>query len=115
MTLPPSLFFGRERGMAFFLGFLAFIIVVLPMVGLSPPLQLALSLVFSLTLIFGAFAIIQHRVIVWLIVVLAVSNFAADLTDFIPAHRPVSLETTLRLVCLAILVCMTLKKILSPG
>jgi Ion channel len=75
-----------------------------------------LSFFLVLTLISGAFATIQHRILIYLVVVLAVSALAGDLIDeFVPSHSFPALETTIRLVCLSILVFMTLKRTLRPG
>jgi hypothetical protein len=116
MRRPLTIFFGGDRGMAFFLAFLVLTTIFVPMITLSQFWRVALSLVFVATLISGAFAIIQNRVLIYFVVVLAISTLAADLTaEFAPAHGSSTIETTLRLVCLSILVIMTLKRTLRPG
>jgi Ion channel len=102
--------------MVFFLAFLVLATIFVPMVDLPLMGQLALSLIFVLTLISGAFATIQHRIFVGLVITLAISTLAVGLVDeFAPSHISSSLETTLRLSCLSILVIMTLKRTLRPG
>jgi len=113
---PVSFFSGRDRGMVFFLAFLVLATIFVPMVALSQAGRLALSFIFVLTLISGAFATIQHRITIYLVIVLAVSTLAVDLVaEFAPSHGSPALETTLRLACLSILVFMTLKRTLRPG
>jgi hypothetical protein len=109
-------FLGRDRGMVFFLAFLIFTTIFVPMVTLSLVGRLVLSLTFALTLIFGASATIQHRPVIYLVVALAVSTFVVDLfAELAPGHGVASVDTTLRLGCLSILVTMTLRRTLSPG
>ena len=113
---PVSIFFGRDQGMVSFVGFLALAMMVVPMVSLSRAGQLALALVFVLTLILGATVIIQRRVVVYLVAALATSTFGVDLISGVrPSHRLAALDTTLKLACLSILVLMTLKRTLRPG
>jgi hypothetical protein len=113
---PLSIFFGRDRGMVFFLAFLVLTTIFVPMVTLSQVGRLALALIFVLTLISGAFATIQHRIAIYLVVGLAMSALAVDLIgEFAPSYSPPALDTTLKLVCLSILVFMTLKRTLRPG
>lgn len=102
--------------MVFFLAFLVLTTIFVPMVVLSQLGRVALSVIFVLTLISGAFATIQHRFAIYLVIALAISTLAADLTsEFVPARSSATLETALRLVCLSILVFMTLKRTLRPG
>jgi hypothetical protein len=116
MTRPISLFFGRDRGMAFFLAFLVVTTIFIPMVALAQFGRVALSFIFVLTLISGAFATIQHRPSVYLVVLWALLTLAVDLiAEFAPSHSSPALETTLKLVSLSILVFMTLKRTLRPG
>jgi hypothetical protein len=116
---PVSIFFSGDRGMVFFLAFLVLTTIFVPMVTLSQLGRLALALIFIFTLISGAFATIQHRIAIYLVVGLAVSAFAVDLTgEFAPSYSRPALNTTLttlRLACLSILVFMTLKRTLRPG
>src|SRR5262245_23482108 len=111
-----SIFFGRDRGMVFFLCFLTLTAIVLPMVALSQLGRLALSLTFALTLILGAFATIQRRIVIYLVIGITISTFAVDLiSELAPAHGLPAVDTTLKLVCLSILVLMTLKRTLRSG
>jgi hypothetical protein len=75
---PLSLFFGRERGTVFFVAFLSLTTFVLPVVPVSQVGQLALSLSFALTLVFGAFATIHHRGVIYLVIGLTLSALAVD-------------------------------------
>lgn len=114
--LPVSIFFGRDRGMVFFLVFLVLTTIFVPMVTLSQVGRLALALIFVLTLISGAFATIQHRIAIYLVVCLAMLTLAVDLIgEFVPSYSRPAIVTTLRLACLSILVFMTLKRTLRPG
>src|SRR5215468_4999327 len=106
-----SIFFGRDSGMVFFLAFLILAAILVPMITLSRAGRVGLSLVFGLTLIFGAFATIQRRIVTYLVVGLTLSTFAADLMcEFAPSYGSPELETALKLVCLSILVIMTLRR-----
>src|ERR1700687_832983 len=111
MSGPVSIFFGRDRGMAFFLAFLVLATIFVPMVTLPLLGRCALSLIFVLTLISGAFATIQNRIFISLAVTLAISTLAVSLVnEFAPSRYSSALETALRLACLSILVFMTLKR-----
>jgi hypothetical protein len=111
-----SVFFGRERGMAFFLVFLTLATVVMPMFDVSPLGQLALSLIFALALIFGSLAIMRRRIGVYLVVALTVSTFTVDVFAGFRSFRALaSIDTILKLVCLSILAFITLKRTLRPG
>jgi hypothetical protein len=111
-----SIFFGRERGMVFFLAFLVLATIVLPSFNFSQLGQLALSLIFALALIFGSFVIIRSRIVIYLATGLTISTFAVDVIVYSgPSHGLVSLDTSLKLVCLSILAFITLKRTLRPG
>src|SRR6185369_2936839 len=111
-----SIFFGRDRDMAVFLAFLVLTTIVVPMTTLSRFGQVALSLVFAITLVLGAFATINHRLgaysVVGLTMLTATINVVGEL---VPSHGLVALAILLKLACLAILVFMTLKRTLRPG
>src|SRR5439155_10928653 len=112
---PVSIFFGRDRGMVFFLAFLVLTTIIVPMVTLSQIGRLALSLIFALTLIFGAFATIQHRIAIYFVIGLTMATFAVDLISEIGSwHSPPGLDTPLKMACLAILFFMSLKVTLLP-
>ena len=102
--------------MVFFLAFLVLTTVALLTVSLSQVGQLALALIFVLTLIFGAFATIQRRSVVYCVIALATSTLTVNLIAGIaPSHSLVTLVTILRLCCLSILVFVMLKRTLRPG
>jgi len=102
--------------MVFFLAFLVLTTIFVPMVTLSQLGRLALSLIFALTLIFGAFATIQRRIVTYLVVALTMSTLAVDLiAELAPSHSLPALDSTLKLACLSILVFMTLSRTLRPG
>ena len=65
--------------MSFFLAFLVLTTIFVPMVTLSQLGRIALSLIFVLTLISGAFATIQQRIVIYLVVALAMSTLAVGL------------------------------------
>ena len=102
--------------MAFFLAFLVITTVVVLMVPLSLLGRLALSLTLALTLIFGACATIQRRAAIYLVVGLTVSSFVVDLIAEIGILQGLAkFDSTLKVVCLSVLVFMTLKQTLRPG
>ena len=102
--------------MVFFLAFLVLTTIFVPMVTLSFLGRIALALIFVLTLISGAFATIQQRIAIYLVVGLAMTTFAVDcIGEFAPSYSLPALDTTLKLTCLSILVFMTLKRTLRPG
>jgi hypothetical protein len=102
--------------MVFFSVFLVLTTIFVPMVSLSQLGRLTLALIFALTLIFGAFATVQHRIIIYLVVALTLATLAVDLiAELAPARSRPVLDTTLKLACLSILVFMTLKRTLRPG
>src|SRR5260370_11540292 len=112
---PVSIFFGKDRGMVFFLAFLVLTTIFVPIVTLSQLGRIALALIFALTLISGAFATIPHRIAIYFVVGLAMSTLAVDfIGEFAPSYSRAALDTTLKLVCLSILVFMTLKRTLPP-
>jgi voltage-gated potassium channel len=113
---PVSIFFGTDRGMVSFLAFLVLTTFVVPIFTLSQLGRIAVSLSFLLTLTFGALATIQDRFLKFLVVAITVSALATDLiAEFEPAYASFEIATTLKLVCLSILVVMTLKRTFRPG
>jgi len=112
---PTSIFFGTDRGMAFFLGFLVFTTIFLPMLTLSFFGRISLSVSFGLMLVTGAFATIRHRALRYLVAGLALSTFTIDLGAEFTTYSLSIWETSLRLICLSVLVLMTLKQTLRPG
>jgi len=102
--------------MVFFLGLLVLTTLILPVIALSHAGQLALSLAFALTLVFGAFATIHHRALIYLVFGLTIATFTSDLmVELDPSHALTALNTALRVACLSILFCMTLMRTLRPG
>jgi len=102
--------------MVFFLAFLIFTCIFVPVVTLTQVGRIVLSLTFALTLIFGASATVQHRYVLYLVVAFAVSTFAVDvIAELVPAYGLPVVDTTLKLVCLSILVIMTLRRTLRNG
>ena len=118
-TSPPplstSIFFGRDRGMVFFLTFLILTTVFIPMIDLSQPVRVGLSFFFVVTLISGAFATIHHRILICLVVVLAVLTLPWIWSVNPPSAQFTGIGERLKLACLSILVFMTLKRTLRPG
>src|ERR1051326_7481851 len=112
---PTSIFFGTDRGMAFFLGFLEITTVFLPMLTLSLFGRISLSIFFGLMLVTGAFATVRHQALRYLVAGLALSTFTIDLAAEFTTYRLSIWETSLRLICLSVLVLMTLKQTLRPG
>jgi voltage-gated potassium channel len=111
-----SIFFGMDRGMPLFLGFLVLTTIVLPVVTLSQAGRLALSLAFALMLIFGAFATIRHRAAIYLVVGLTIATLVVGVVSELGrSHGFAALDTALRVLCLSIMFCMTLKRTLRPG
>jgi hypothetical protein len=111
-----SLFFGRDRGMVFFLAFLGLTTIVVPTVTLSLFGRAALAFVFALTLVLGALTTIHHRIVVYCVVALAMSSLLVDLVaNLRPSHGREVLDTALKLATLSILLFMTLKRTLRPG
>jgi Ion channel len=111
-----SIFFGEDRGMVFFLGFLVLTAIVLPAIRLSQLGWIVLSPTFALTLIFGSFATIRHRIFVYFVILLAISAVAVDvMTQFALRLGSPVVDSALKLCCLSILLSMTLKRTLRPG
>jgi len=112
---PTLIFFGKDRGMAFFLGFLVITTVFLPMLTLSLFGRISLSVFFGLMLVTGAFSTIRHQAMRYLVAGLALSTFTIDLAAEFTTYGLSIWETSLRLICLSVLVLMTLKQTLRPG
>jgi hypothetical protein len=112
---PTSIFFGKDRGMALFLGFLVLTTIFLPMVTISRFGRLSLSLFFVVTLNSGAFATIRQTFTKYLVVGLSFATFTVSLAAEFTTHRLPILETSLRFTCLSVLLVVTLKRTLRPG
>ena len=78
--------------------------------------RLALSLAFAIMLIFGAFAIIHHRAVIYLVIGLSISTFAVDLIIEIGrSHGLAAFDAALKVASLVIMFCLTLERTLRPG
>lgn len=102
--------------MAFLLAFLTLATIALPTFNFPQIGQLVLSLIFALALIFGSFAIIRRRGLIYVVIGLTISTFVVDVVDVLtPSRGLAALDTTLKLVCLLILATMTLNRTFRPG
>jgi hypothetical protein len=102
--------------MSFFLAFLVVITIFVPMVGLSRPGRIAIDLIFALMLLSGAMATVRQRMLIYLIVVLTILEFTADLmVEFNFSFSPMGWDSALKVFGMAILVVMTLKQTFLPG
>ena len=110
-------FWREDRHLSFFLAFLVLTTIFVPMVGESRPGRIAIDLIFALMLFSGAIATVEKRMLMSLIIALTILEFTADLiVEFNPSFSPKRWDTTLKVVCMAILVVMTLKQtFLLPG
>jgi hypothetical protein len=100
--------------MVFFVAFLSFAAIVMPM--LSQVGRLVLSLIFALTLVFGAIATIRRLVLIYFVIGLGVSTFLVDLiAELTPTGGFPVVDAALRLASLLILLFMTLKRTLRSG
>ena len=102
--------------MVFFLALLVLITVLVPVIEVSRLGRLALSVVFALVLVSGAFATIRHRIFIGLVVALVVSTFALSvIAEFDPRFISPVLQTASKLVCLSVMVSMTMRQTFRPG
>lgn len=109
-------FWREDRLLSFFLAFLVLITIFVPMVGLSRPGRIAIDLIFALMLLSGAMATVRQRMLMYLIVVLTILEFTADLiVEFDPSFSPMGWDSALKVFGMAILVVMTLKQTFLPG
>jgi Ion channel len=114
--VPLFPFWVEDKGLSFFLVFLVLVTIFVPMIHLSRYGRIGLGLVFALMLFSGAVASIRHRILMYLIIVLTVLEFAADLiVEFDPWFSHPAWDTTLKICGLAILVVMTLRQTFRPG
>jgi hypothetical protein len=113
---PVPMLFGRDRGMVSFVAFLTLTTIVLPVVKLSQLGRLALSLMFALTLIFGAYTTIRHRIVIYVVTALTVATFVVgSIAEMHPSEALAALDTALKLACLVTLLSVTLERTLRPG
>ena len=110
-------FWREDWHLSFFLAFLVLMTIFVPMVGESRPGRIAIDLTFALMLLSGAIATVQKRMLMYLIIVLTVLEFTADLiAEFNSSFSPHGWDSALKVFCMAILVVMTLKQtFLLPG
>src|SRR6266404_4443106 len=109
-------FWVEDRGLSFFLAFLVFLTIFVPMFGLARPGRIVVDLVFTLMLFSGAVATIRQRILMYLIIAVTVLEFMADLiVEFNPSLGHRGWETALKISGLAILVVMTLRHTFRPG
>ena len=102
--------------MVFFVAFLTLTTIILPAVKLSQFGRLAVSLMFALTLIFGAYTTIRHRTVIYVVMALTVSTFVVGAIAQIHSSRALaSLDMALKLACLSALLSVTLEGTLRPG
>jgi hypothetical protein len=106
----------EDRGLSFLRAFLILNVIFVRMIPLSRYGRIGLGLIFGLMVVSGAIATIRHRFLMYLVIVLTVLEFAADLIiEFRPSFGQWSWDTTLKIAGLAILVVMTLKQTFRPG
>ena len=114
--VPLVPFWVEDRGLSFFLAFLVFLTIFVPMFGLSRPGRIGVDLVFTLMLFSGAIATIRQRILMYLIIVVTVLEFTADLiVEFNPSFGHRGWDTALKVSGLAILAVMTLRHTFRPG
>jgi Ion channel len=109
-------FWIEDKGLSFFLGFLVFMTILVPMVRLSRSSRIVIDLIFALIFFSGAVATIRKRILVYLALAFTLLEFTADLIiEFYPSLGYWGWDTTLKISGLAILVVMTLKHTFRPG
>src|SRR6202522_3508937 len=86
------------------------------MTGPPRPGRIVIDIIFALMLLSGAIATLDKPVLMALIIVLSVLEYAADLfVEFNPAFSFLGWDTALKVLGTAILVVMTLKQTFLPG
>ena len=109
-------FWREDRNLSFFLALLVLMTIFVPMVGFSRAGRIAIDSIFALMLLSGGLATIRSRVLLYLNVALTVLEFAADwIVEFNPAANFIAWDTAIKLLGMAILVVMTLKRTFHPG
>jgi Ion channel len=109
-------FWREDRLLSFFLAFLVLITIFVPMVGLSRAGRIIIDLTFALMLLSGAIATVYKRMLMYVIIVLTILEFTADLiAEFNPSFSPKGWDSGLKVFGMAILVVMTLKQTFLPG
>jgi hypothetical protein len=69
----------EDRGLSFLRAFLILNVIFVRMIPLSRYGRIGLGLIFGLMVVSGAIATIRHRFLMYLVIVLTVLEFAADL------------------------------------
>jgi hypothetical protein len=78
--------------------------------------RLAVSLMFALTLIFGAYTTIRQRILIYVVIALTVSTFVVGgIAGIHSSQALAALDTALKLACLSTLLSVTLEGTLRPG
>src|SRR5882672_6254533 len=109
-------FWAQDWGLSSFLALLVLITIFVPMVPLSRPGRIGLDLMFALMQFSGAIAIIQHRILTYLIIALALLEFTADLiVELKPSSGHLGWDSAPKICGMAILVVMTLRHTFRPG
>jgi len=109
-------FWAQDWGLSSFLAFLVLITIFVPMVPLSRPGRIGLDLMFALMQFSGAIAIIQHRILTYLIIALTLLEFTADLiVELKPSSGHLGWDSAPKICGMAILVVMTLRHTFRPG
>jgi Ion channel len=109
-------FWREDRLLSFFLAFLVLITIFVPMVGLSRPGRIIIDFTFALMLLSGAIATVYKRAMMYVIVVLTILEFTADLiAEFNSSFSPRGWDSGLKVFGMAILVVITLKQTFLPG
>jgi len=109
-------FWREDRLLSFFLAFLVLMTIGVPMVGLSRPGRIVIDLTFALMLLSGAIATVDRPMLRYLIFILTILEFTADLiVEFNPSFSPRGSDTMLKVFGMVILVVMTLKQTFLPG
>src|SRR6267142_4011307 len=109
-------FWAQDWGLSSFFALLVLITIFVPMVPLSRPGRIGLDLMFALMQFSGAIAIIQHRILTYLIIALALLEFTADLiVELKPSSGHLGWDSAPKICGMAILVVMTLRHTFRPG
>jgi hypothetical protein len=116
MDAPLVPFWVEDRGLSFFLAFLVFLTIFVPMFRLSRPGRIGMDLVFALMLFSGAIATIRNRILMYLVLAVTILQFTADLiVEFHLLRGDRGWDTALKISGMAILVVMTLMHTFRPG
>ena len=116
VRLPFHHFWTHEHGLTAFLIFLILVIFCAPVVGLRPWERLVFGLIFSFTLLSGAFVTSGNRKLTAVIGVLVTANLALHWTAvYRPELTYPIAETALGLCCMAAFVGVTMTQVFRSG